>query len=124
MATTTLDKFLGEMGRLMRVKDGAEIQNYLQYEPPWSRLYSQMVTELRQTFPEFQQAALERHCAERLPENEDEDGGGSYTSFVTFLVKYFTFIRDVDINQLLETHDKLKALLGLVRSWRLVYCNY
>ncbi|KAL8842883.1 MAG: hypothetical protein Q9170_000287 [Blastenia crenularia] len=112
MATPTLDKFLGEVSSLMRENNRNQIQNYLHYEPPWPPLYNQMVSELRQTYPSFQQGNLERKCAEVLPSEEEGDGGGSYTSFISFMVKYFTFIRDVDATQLLDTHDKLKALLS------------
>ncbi|KAI4171568.1 MAG: hypothetical protein LQ343_004160 [Gyalolechia ehrenbergii] len=112
MATPTVDKFLGEIARLMQEKDNSQIQNYLQYEPPWPPLYNQMISELRQTYPIFQQSSLERKCREALPAEEERDGGGSFTSFVSFLPKYFSFIRDVDVSQLLETHDKLKALLS------------
>ncbi|KAL8709457.1 MAG: hypothetical protein Q9220_005840 [cf. Caloplaca sp. 1 TL-2023] len=72
-----------------------------------------MITELRKTYPIFQQGSLERKCTDTLPAEEEDDGGGSFSSFVTFVTKYFAFIRDVDVSQLLETHDKLKALLGL-----------
>lgn len=111
MATPTVDKFLGEIAHLMQQKDSSQIQNYLHYEPPWPPLYNQMITELRQTYPVFQQSSLERKCSDTLPAEEEGDGGGSFTSFISFLVKYFVFIRDVDVSQLLETHDRLKALL-------------
>ncbi|KAI4184914.1 MAG: hypothetical protein L6R41_004440 [Letrouitia leprolyta] len=112
MATPTVDKFLGEIAHLMQQKDSSQIQNYLHYEPPWPPLYNQMITELRQTYPVFQQSSLERKCSDTLPAEEEGDGGGSFTSFISFLVKYFVFIRDVDVSQLLETHDRLKALLS------------
>ncbi|KAL8947025.1 MAG: hypothetical protein Q9222_006655 [Ikaeria aurantiellina] len=112
MATPTIDKFLGEISKLMREKNGTQIQNYLHYEPPWPPLYEQMIAELKKTYPIFQQSSLERKCTDILPVEEEEDGGGSFSSFVTFVTKYFAFIRDVDVSQLLETHDKLKALLG------------
>ncbi|KAI4157071.1 MAG: hypothetical protein L6R39_000785 [Caloplaca ligustica] len=112
MATPTVDRFLSEIGRLMREKNGNMMSNFLHYEPPWPPLYNQMIFELRHTYPVFQQSALERKCTEALPAEEEGDGGGSFSSFVSFLAKYFAFIRDVDVSQLLETHDKLKALLG------------
>ena len=116
MASPTLNKFLGEVARLMKEKNGAQIQNYLHYEPPWPPLYEQMVTELRNAYPAVQQSNLANMCSEKLPAEEEGDGGGSFTSFVSFLAGYFAFIRDVDISQLLDTHDRLKALLGLVRD--------
>ncbi|KAL8655930.1 MAG: hypothetical protein Q9210_000568 [Variospora velana] len=112
MATPTVDKFLSEIARLMREKNGTAMLDFLCYEPPWPPLYNQMISELRQTYPVFQQAGLERKCTETLPAEEEGEGGGSFTSFISFLSKYFAFIRDVDVSQLLETHDRLKALLG------------
>lgn len=118
MATPTVDKFLAEVARLMREKNGIQIQNFLHYEPPWPPLYSQMISELRQTYPVFQQNKLEQKCSKALPAEEEGDGGGSFTSFISFLFKYFAFIRDVDVSQLLETHDMLKGLLGFVKVSR------
>ncbi|KAL9599430.1 MAG: hypothetical protein Q9219_003867 [cf. Caloplaca sp. 3 TL-2023] len=114
MATPTIDKFLDEIARFMRERNNYQIQNYLHYEPPWPPLYNQMISELRRTYPIFQQTSLKQKCTEVLPAEEEGDGGGPFTSFVAFVVQYFTFIRDVDVSQLLETHDKLKALLGSV----------
>ncbi|KAI4287034.1 MAG: hypothetical protein L6R35_003707 [Caloplaca aegaea] len=113
MATPTVDKFLSEIAHLMREKNGTAMLDFLCYEPPWPPLYNQMISELRQAYPVFQQAGLERKCTESLPAEEEGEGGGSFTSFILFLSKYFAFIRDVDVSQLLETHDRLKALLGL-----------
>ncbi|CAO1600604.1 hypothetical protein XANCAGTX0491_004290 [Xanthoria calcicola] len=112
MATPTVDEFLDGIARLMKRKDGAQIQDFLHYEPPWPSIYERMVAELRQTYPAAEHYGLERKCLEVLPAHEEGDGGGSFTSFVSFVAKYFAFIRDVDVSQLLETHDKLKALLG------------
>ncbi len=112
MATPTVDEFLDGIARLMKQKDGAQIQDFLHYEPPWPPIYERMVAELRQTYPAAEHYGLERKCFEALPAHEESDGGGSFTSFVSFVAKYFAFIRDVDVSQLLETHDKLKALLG------------
>ncbi|KAL8872253.1 MAG: hypothetical protein Q9174_002088 [Haloplaca sp. 1 TL-2023] len=112
MASPTLNKFLGEVARLMKEKNGTQIQDYLHYEPPWPPLYEQMVTELRNVYPAAQQSNLVNLCSEKLPAEEEGDGGGSFTSFVSFLSGYFAFIRDIDISQLLDTHDRLKALLG------------
>ena len=80
-----------------------------------------MVAELRQTYTAAEHMELERKCAETLPANEEGDGGGSFTSFISFVAKYFAFIRDVDVAQLLETHDMLKALLGYVSDLAITF---
>ncbi|KAI4250872.1 MAG: hypothetical protein LQ352_005198 [Teloschistes flavicans] len=112
MAAPTIDKFLREIARFMHEKNGTQILDYLHYEPPWPPLYSQMITELKQLYSKFQHESLAKKCSDILPTEEGGDGGGSYTSFIAFMLAYFAFIRDVDVSQLLETHDKLKALLG------------
>lgn len=114
METPTIDKFLGEIARILREKNGAELQNYMVLEPPLPPLYNQIVDELRKTYPVFNQAPLEAKSKEFIPEYEEGDEGGSWSSFITFLVKYFIFLRDVNVNQLVETHDMLKSLLKSV----------
>lgn len=111
MSTPTIDKFLGEVARILREKNGAQLQDYLILEPPLPPLYNIIVSELRQTFPASTQDALEAKCKALLPEDEEGDEGGSWTAFIAFLVQYFAFLRDVNVDHLVETHDMLKALL-------------
>lgn len=111
MSTPTLDKFLREVARILQQKNGVQLQNYLILEPPLPPLYNIIVNELRQTFPANKQDALEAKCKALLPEDEEGDEGGSWTAFISFLVQYFAFLRDVNVDQLVETHDMLKALL-------------
>ncbi len=114
MATPTLDKFLLEIARILRDKNGAQLQDFLIIEPPLPPLYQSIVTEVRRSFPAAgKQDALEAKCKTVLPPEGDEDVG-SWSSFVTFLVKYFSFLRDVDVTNQVETYDLLKALLKLV----------
>ena len=114
MATPTLDKFLSEIARILREKNGSQLQDFLVLEPPLPPLYQSIVGEVRQSFPiPGNQAALEAKCEGVLPSEDDEDGA-SWSSFVSFLVKYFSFLRDVDVTNLVETHDMLQALLKLV----------
>ncbi len=111
MATATLDKFLVEITRIVKANDGSELQSYLIIEPPLPPLYSQIVTELRQTYPIFNQGALETKIISFIPEYEESEDSGSRSSFIAFMVKYFVFLRDVNVESLLETHDMLKSLL-------------
>lgn len=114
MATPTIDKFLGEIARILRERNGGQLQDYIVLEPPLPPLYNQIVEELKKTYPVFNQAPLETKCKEFIPEYEEGDEGGSWSSFITFVVRYFSFLRDVDVNQLVETHDMLKSLLKSV----------
>lgn len=115
MSTPTIDKFLGEVARILREKNGAQLQDYLILEPPLPPLYNIIVNELRQSFPISSQDALEAKCKALLPEDEEGDEGGSWTAFLSFLVQYFAFLRDVNVDHLVETHDMLKALLKYAR---------
>ena len=114
MSTPTIDKFLGGIAEILRKHYGSQLQDYLVLEPPLPPLYGQIVVELKQAYPVFNQAPLEKKVVDFIPEFGDGDNGGSNASFIAFIVKYFTFLRDVDVNQLVETHDMLKSLLKLV----------
>ena len=114
MSTPTTDKFLGEIAGILQTHDGSQLQDYLVLEPPLPPLYGQMVIELKQAYPVFNQAPLEKKVNDFIPEYEEGDNGGSNASFIAFIVKYFTFLRDVDVDQLVETHDMLKSLLKSV----------
>lgn len=98
----------------MQEKNGAQLQDYMILEPPLPPLYNQIVSELKQTYPVFNQAPLENKVKDFIPEYEEGDDGASNASFITFVLKYLSFLRDVDIEQLVETHDMLKSLLKSV----------
>lgn len=114
MATPTIDKFLTEIAGILREKNATQLRDYMVLEPPLPPLYNQIVSELKTSYPVFNQAPLEAKCKEFIPEYEESEEGGSWTSFITFLLKYFTFLRDVNVEQLVETHDMLKSLLKFV----------
>ena len=111
MASSTLDRFLEEIVKIVQERNGAQLQQYLIIEPPFPPLYAQIVSELRQTYPEFNQAPLEEKCKNFITEYEVGEEGGSRLSLISFLVRYLKFIRDLDVNNLVETHDLLKGLL-------------
>lgn len=114
MSPPTMDKFLEEIPRILRDKNGVQLQEYLKYEPPLPALYNQIVSEVKQVYPasSSQSSHLENKCKSFIPEYEEGvDDGGSRASFISFMVKYFSFLRDVDVTNLVETHDQLKALL-------------
>lgn len=114
MSPPTLDQFLGEIAGIIKEKNGTQLQEYLIYEPPLPPLYNKIVSEIKQFYPTNSQKALENKCISFIPEYDEGDDGGSRTSFVMFMVKYFTFLRDVNVDNLIETHDLLKALLKYV----------
>ena len=111
MSPPTIDKFLGEIIKILLAKDGLQLQQYLILEPPLPPLYNRIVSELKQAYPVSSQAALEAKCRSFIPERDEDEVGGSRVPFISFMVKYFSFLRDVNVDNLVETHDMLKALL-------------
>ena len=115
MSPPTIDQFLGEIAQIVREQNGTKLQEYLVIEPPLSPIYQRIVDELRQAYPNaHSHTALENKCKSFIPEYEEGEDGGSRSSFISFMVKYFAFLRDVNVENLLETHDMLKALLKWV----------
>lgn len=108
--TPILDRFLGELGQFVRNRDGDQLQNFLQIEPPLSDLYQQMIKELHQRYPPGPQTdtELQQRCEALVPQKK---GISSWTAFPTFLKLYFVFLRDVNVENLLETYNLLKTLL-------------
>lgn len=119
MASPTIDEFLEEVRGLLRDKNGIKLQDVMLLEPPLPPSYHRLVSELKQSFPEHSEDALLTKCASFLPEYDadydEKDGGGSSPAFATFAVRYFAFLRDVDVDDLVETHDLLKNLLKFLR---------
>lgn len=116
MTSPTTTQFLHEIAQILHTKDGPNLQAYLLLEPPLPPLYQVLIAELQQAYPPGAEESLEARCKALLPEydEEKEEAGGAWTAFVTFLVQYFAFLRDVDAGQLVETHDQLKGLLKYV----------
>ena len=114
MSSPTLDQFLREIATILRQRNGQKLQDYLLLEPPLPPLYTTIVSELRLYFPSNRQGSLEEKCKMLLPEDDGESAGGSWTAFISFMLQYFTFLRDVNVEHLVETHDMLKSLLKFV----------
>lgn len=120
MSTTpTIDQFLSEIALILRAKDGAKLRDYLILEPPLPPLYEVIVAELRQAYSQpGAEERLEAKCRAGLPEYDDTAAAAAekeevvaWPVFVSFLCQYFLFLRSVNPEQLVETHELLKALL-------------
>lgn len=111
MSSSIIDRFLAEIADIVKSENGPKLKEYLILEPPFPELYTQIITELRQTYPVFNQGALESKITAFIPEYDESEDGGSRSTFISFMSKYLIFIRDVDVDSLLETHDMLKSLL-------------
>ncbi|KAI9674198.1 MAG: hypothetical protein M1817_002016 [Caeruleum heppii] len=116
MATPTVDKFLSSLSDLLRTRNALELRSYLLVEPPLPPIYSSLTSELRQAFPKGGNSvnALDRKCTQLLPEdrdrNPDDEAGTSWPAFVTFAREYLEYLRDVNVENLLDTHQLLSSL--------------
>lgn len=108
--TPVLDQFLGSVADLVQKRDGANLQDFLQIEPPLADIYQRMIQELRQRYPPGPQSdtALQQRCEPLVPQNK---GGSSWSAFPTFMKLYLAFLRDVNVENLLETYNLLRALV-------------
>ncbi|KAI9840191.1 MAG: hypothetical protein M1837_001863 [Sclerophora amabilis] len=112
---STLRQFLSGIAKSLVSKDAAELQRYILVEPPLPEIYSKLTSELRRDFPRGNGNALEDTCTELLPE-DDGTGGTSWPSFVFFIKEYLEYLRDVNVDNLLETHQLLSGLVNLCIS--------
>ncbi|KKZ61859.1 hypothetical protein EMCG_03648 [[Emmonsia] crescens] len=106
--TPVVDSFISSIANLIRNRDGAKLQDFLQIEPPLPPVYHDMIAEMRNQYPQNgnNDDQLLGKCESVVP------SGGSWSAFPIFLRQYFTFLRDVNVENLLDTYDLLKALLN------------
>jgi len=112
MSTPTVDQFLSELNQILQASNGQKLKEYLILEPPLPPIYEAVVRELRHFYPANARVRLEQKCQAAIPEYENEQAGGSWPAFITFIVQYFSFIRDVNVQDLVKTHDEIKSLLN------------
>lgn len=105
---SVLDQFLSGIADLVKSRDSAKLQDFLQIEPPLPDIYRQMMGELRQSYPHENDAELQRRCEGLVPRTK---GGSSWSAFPVFMKLYFSFLRDVNVENLLDTYSMLKGLL-------------
>ncbi|KAI9725119.1 MAG: hypothetical protein M1828_003461 [Chrysothrix sp. TS-e1954] len=108
---STIDKFLGEISRIIKDKDAVLLQDFLVIEPPYGQQYQAMVQEARQHFTSGNEAALEEKCSTALSDAMESSEGPTWTAFVKFMTAYFCFLRDVNIDNLLDTYGLLSELV-------------
>jgi hypothetical protein len=107
-----LDNFCSEIADILRNRDGARLQDFLQVEPPLPIAYDQLVEELRRQYPKgdaAKEAELEKKCETLLP--KVRSGGSPWIAFPILIRLYLRFLRDVNVDNLLETYELLKGLV-------------
>ncbi|KAI9815204.1 MAG: hypothetical protein M1832_005539 [Thelocarpon impressellum] len=114
-ATPTLDTFLAPISGFLRARDAQQLRTYILVEPPLPDIYSTLTDEVRRAFPSGSGGkALEKKCNDSLPEDldrlPDDDVGTAWPSFVSFMQEYLEYLRDVNVDNLLDTHQLLGSL--------------
>ena len=107
-----VDEYLRSILELLRAKNSVELQFYLRVEPDpqlpdnFLRLSQELKTSYRDS------NVLERHITKLLPENDDTraDEGDVWPGFLAFIKEYLEYWRDVNFDDLLETHSQLSGL--------------
>ncbi|KAF7870201.1 uncharacterized protein EAF02_009391 [Botrytis sinoallii] len=105
-----LEEFLESILKFLRAKDGTSLQLWLRVEPPLPDHYFQLGRELKASFQNS--TTLERHIAKLLPDdpNASYEDGNVWPGFLAFMKDYLEFWRDVNFEDLLETHSQLTVL--------------
>ncbi|KAB8299307.1 hypothetical protein EYC80_001382 [Monilinia laxa] len=105
-----LEEFLESILKFLRTKDSINLQLWLRVEPPLPAHYFQLGQELKVSFPNS--SPLERQIAKLLPDDPDAsfEDGNVWPGFLAFMKDYLEFWRDVNFDDLLETHSQLTAL--------------
>lgn len=113
---TVLDGYLRGIHKFLREKKSSELKLYLRVEPPLPDEFVQLSQELKTSYSDSN--VLERQIAKLIPENDDSNGdeGDVWPGFLAFMKEYLEYWRDVNFEDLLETHSQLSGLAKLVDS--------
>lgn len=107
----TLARFLDEIGRLLQIRDGPQLAQYLLVEPPFPEPYAALIDELRA----LKEARAARFAVgpalEQIVAGSVSVSGSGELAFARLLGLYLAFIRDVDVTNLLETYRGLSELV-------------
>jgi hypothetical protein len=107
-----VDEYLKSILGLLRAKNSTELQFYLRVEPDpqLPNNFLQLSQELKASYRDSN--VLEQHITNLLPENDDDkaDEGDVWPGFLAFIKEYLEYWRDVNFDDLLETHSQLSGL--------------
>ncbi|KAF2996428.1 hypothetical protein E8E13_003128 [Curvularia kusanoi] len=102
----------------IKSRNAAELASIVLLEPPFPPIYQELVQSLQSNYPqhatnsESRLDQLVRRVVTETAEYEDEQGKPvqGWNAMVTFLVGWMTFLRDMDLANLLHTYQGLKDL--------------
>jgi hypothetical protein len=109
-----IETFLSNISTFLRTKDAKQLQDWLRVEPPLPEVYYTLGRELRESYGNSD--VLEQYLVKLLPEsaNYNADEGDVWPGFLAFMKEYLEFWRDVNFEDLLETHLQLSGLVKYV----------
>jgi hypothetical protein len=105
-----VDDYLSGVSQLLRKRDSTELKLFLRVEPPLPDNFSQLSQELKTSYRDS--SVLERKITKLIPENDDDkpEEGDVWPGFLAFMKEYLEYWRDVNFEDLLETHSQLSGL--------------
>jgi hypothetical protein len=106
-----IEEFLSSILTFLRAKDAIQLQLWLRVEPPLPDQYYQLGQDLRRSYSDSK--VLEKYIEKMLPENNNgrSDEGETWPGFLAFMKEYLEFWRDVNFEDLLETHTQLSSVV-------------
>ena len=111
-------KLCTAVNNAIRARDAAELATIVLLEPPFPDIYHELIQSLQSNYPQHASNSesrldqLVRKVVTETAEYEDEQGKPvqGWNAMVTFLVGWMTFLRDMDLSNLLHTYQGLKDL--------------
>lgn len=102
----------------IRTRNAIELASIVLLEPPFPPIYEELIQLLRNNYPQIADNSesrldqLVRKVVTETAESQDEEGRPvqGWNAMVTFLVGWMTFLRDMDLDNLLHTYQGLKEL--------------
>lgn len=102
----------------IRTRNAIELASIVLLEPPFPPIYEELIQSLRNNYPQSTDSSesrldqLVRKVVTETAESQDEEGRPvqGWNAMVTFLVGWMTFLRDMDLDNLLHTYQGLKEL--------------
>ncbi len=97
-----LDDFLSAIYAFLQAGDAAKLRLWLRVEPPLPVEYTQLAQEMKAF-----NGDLEAYIERLIPEED-----GVWPGALAFIREYLEFWRDVNFNNLVETHTQLSVLVN------------
>jgi hypothetical protein len=102
----------------IKARNALQLASIVLLEPPFPPDYEELIQSLRTNYPsnatnsEDRLDQLVRKIVTETAEYQDEQGKPvqGWNAMVTFLVGWMTFLRDLDMDNLLHTYQQLKDL--------------